>query len=137
MRRAVGITVVDRTAGPADGNLEAAFRLATAAQWQARLDEAGVPAEISRPTYAHDIFDDPEAIEKGWVVAYQHPEVGRLEQVGSLLALSATPGRVAGPPPALGQHTVEILVELGYRPAEATMLKEKRVVNFPSVNARH
>ena len=90
-----------------------------------------MPAEISRPTYASDIFDDSEAIDKGWVVAYQHPEVGRLEQVGSLLELSATPGRIAGPPPALGQHTVEILAELGYGADEAIVLRDKRIVNFP------
>jgi crotonobetainyl-CoA:carnitine CoA-transferase CaiB-like acyl-CoA transferase len=111
--------------------VEDTFRTATAEDWVARLDAAGVPAEISRPTYAQDIFDDPEAIAQGWVVAYDHPEVGRLEQIGSLLQLSATPGRIEGPPPALGQHTIEILGELGYSTDDARALKEKRVVNFP------
>lgn len=114
-----------------ESSLEDAFRTATAEEWVARLDAAGVPAEISRPTYAQDIFDDPEAIEQGWVVAYDHPEVGRLEQIGSLLQLSATPGRIAGPPPALGEHTIEILRELGYSIDDARALKENRVVNFP------
>jgi crotonobetainyl-CoA:carnitine CoA-transferase CaiB-like acyl-CoA transferase len=132
MRRALGVAPEGGPGGRASDALEAAFRRATATEWQARLDEAGVPAEISRPTYARDIFDDPEAIDKGWVVAYQHPEVGRLEQVGSLLELSATPGRIAGPPPALGQHTIEILAELGYSADEATVLKDKRIVNFPN-----
>jgi crotonobetainyl-CoA:carnitine CoA-transferase CaiB-like acyl-CoA transferase len=130
MRGALGIAREQGPNEPVD-SLEQVFRQATAAEWQVRLDAAGVPAEISRPTYAADIFDDPEAIEKGWVVAYQHPEVGRLEQIGSLVELSATPGRIAGPPPALGQHTIEILAELGYTADEATVLKDKRIVNFP------
>ena len=113
------------------GSMEEAFRSATAEEWLARLDGAGVPSEISRPTYAQDIFDDPEAIEQGWVVSYEHPEIGRLHQIGTLLHLSATPGRIAGPPPALGQHTVEVLGELGYSGTDAQALKDKRVVNFP------
>ena len=48
------------------------------------------------------------------------------------LTVSATPGRIQGPPPALGQHTIEILGELGYSPDDARALKEKRVVNFPA-----
>jgi crotonobetainyl-CoA:carnitine CoA-transferase CaiB-like acyl-CoA transferase len=114
-----------------DGQLEDAFRGATAAEWVSRLDAAGVPAEISRPTYATDIFDDPDAVEQGWVVSYDHPEVGRLHQIGTLLQLSSTPGRIAGPPPALGQHTVEILGELGYSADDARALKDERIVNFP------
>ncbi len=110
---------------------ETAFKAATAQEWITRLDAASIPAEISRPTYASDIFDDPEAIEAGWVVAYDHPEVGRLHQIGLLIDLSVTPGRVAGPPPVLGQHTREILAELGYSPGDALTMRENRVVNFP------
>jgi crotonobetainyl-CoA:carnitine CoA-transferase CaiB-like acyl-CoA transferase len=126
-----GVLGIGAAPGSDGETMEGAFRQATAAEWQTRLDTAGVPAEISRPNFAQEIFDDPEAIEKGWVVSYEHPEVGRLEQVGSLLELSATPGRIAGPPPSLGQHTVEILGELGYSPDDAAVLKDKRIVNFP------
>ena len=111
--------------------MEECFKTATAEEWVARLDRAGVPAEISRQTYAQDIFDDPDAIGEGWVVTYDHPEVGRLEQIGTLVALSGTPGRIAGPPPSLGQHTVEILAELGYTADETMALRESKVVNFP------
>ena len=75
--------------------MEESFKTATAEEWVARLDREGVPAEISRPTYAQDIFDDPEAIGEGWVVAYDHPEVGRLEQIGTL---SSCPGPPAASP---------------------------------------
>jgi crotonobetainyl-CoA:carnitine CoA-transferase CaiB-like acyl-CoA transferase len=131
LQQTIAAAAQDGSGGPEGVVAEAVFLQATAAEWLTRLDQAGVPAEISRPTYSTDIFDDPEAVDKGWVVAYQHPEVGRLEQIGSLLELSATPGRIAGPPPALGQHTVEILVELGYSNDDATVLKDKRIVNFP------
>jgi crotonobetainyl-CoA:carnitine CoA-transferase CaiB-like acyl-CoA transferase len=131
LRRVLEIDAGSGTDGSAGSALEVAFGRATALEWQTRLDEAGVPAEISRPNFSQEIFDDLEAIEKRWVVAYDHPEVGRLEQVGSLLELSSTPGRIAGPPPALGQHTVEILAELGYSAKDAALLKDKRIVNFP------
>jgi crotonobetainyl-CoA:carnitine CoA-transferase CaiB-like acyl-CoA transferase len=114
-----------------DNSMEEVFRTATAREWVARLDAAGVPAEVSRPTYAQDMFDDPEAVDQGWVVSYDHSEVGRLEQIGTLVQLSATPGRIAGPPPALGQHTVEILAELGYSADDAKALKQSRILNFP------
>jgi hypothetical protein len=48
------------------------------------------------------------------VTSYQHPFVGRLDQVGLLFDLSVTPGRIQGPPLVVGQHSREILAELGY-----------------------
>jgi crotonobetainyl-CoA:carnitine CoA-transferase CaiB-like acyl-CoA transferase len=110
------------------GSAEELFGGATAAEWVARLDDAGIPAEISRETYCTDLFDDADAVEEGWVVSYQHAEVGKLEQIGTMLNLSETPGRIAGPPPALGQHTVEILTELDYTAEEIDSMRERRVI---------
>jgi crotonobetainyl-CoA:carnitine CoA-transferase CaiB-like acyl-CoA transferase len=52
------------------------------------------------------------------VAAYQHPFVGRLNQIGLLFDFSETPGRVQGPPLVVGQHSREILAELGYSPEQ-------------------
>ena len=94
--------------------LESRFRERPAADWFTLLDEAGVPCEICDAGFALRLHDDPEITQRGWVTSYQHPFVGRLDQVGLLFDLSETPGRVQGPPLIVGQHSREILAGLGY-----------------------
>ena len=88
----------------------AAMEAATISQ----MDAAGVPCEVSSPDYVLGLFDDPEMREKGWVTSYQHPIVGKIDVMGLLFDLSDTPGRIMGPPFLPGQHTREIMRELGY-----------------------
>jgi crotonobetainyl-CoA:carnitine CoA-transferase CaiB-like acyl-CoA transferase len=94
--------------------LEARFRERSAADCFALLDRAGVPCEICDPNFSRRLHDDPEFARAGWVVSYRHPFVGKLDQIGLLFNLSETPGRVQGPPLVVGQHSREILAELGY-----------------------
>ena len=54
-----------------------------------------------------------------------------MRQFGSFIDFSETPGLVHGPPPLVGQHTVEILGWLGYAQAEMDELKAQRVVYWP------
>jgi crotonobetainyl-CoA:carnitine CoA-transferase CaiB-like acyl-CoA transferase len=96
------------------GLLEARFRERPAAEWFAVLDEAGVPCEICDPGFALRLHDDPQFAQRQWVVSYQHPFVGKLDQIGLPFELSETPGRIQGPPLVVGQHSREILAELGY-----------------------
>jgi crotonobetainyl-CoA:carnitine CoA-transferase CaiB-like acyl-CoA transferase len=92
--------------------LEPTFADRSARDWVTRLDEAGVPAEVSNPDYVLGVFDDPELIERGWVVSQEHPVVGRMDTLGLLFDLEETPGTVQGPAFVPGQHTREILREL-------------------------
>lgn len=94
--------------------LETKMRERTAAQWFALLDAARVPCEICDPKFSLGLHDDPEFKKRGWVAAYEHPFVGQLNQIGLLFDFSETPGRVQGPPLIVGQHSREILAELGY-----------------------
>jgi crotonobetainyl-CoA:carnitine CoA-transferase CaiB-like acyl-CoA transferase len=94
--------------------LEAKLRERTAAQWFAVLDEAQVPCEISDPNFSLGLHENAEFKARGWVAAYEHPFVGRLNQIGLLFDFSETPGRVQGPPLIVGQHSREILAQLGY-----------------------
>jgi crotonobetainyl-CoA:carnitine CoA-transferase CaiB-like acyl-CoA transferase len=98
--------------------LESKFRERTAAEWFALLDKARVPCEVSDPKFSLGVHDDPHFKQRGWVVSYQHPFVGKLDQIGLLFDLSDTPGRVQGPPLIVGQHSREILAELGYTPEQ-------------------
>ncbi len=85
-----------------------------AAEWLPILDAAGVPAEISSETFSRGIFDDQELRDKQWTVAYDHPIVGKLEQMGLLYSLSGTPGVIQGAPLIVGDHTEDILRGIGY-----------------------
>jgi len=85
-----------------------------AAEWFTLLDAARVPCEICDPTFALRLHDNPEFTERGWVASYRHAFVGRLDQIGLAFDFSATPARVQGPPLIVGQHSREILAELGY-----------------------
>jgi crotonobetainyl-CoA:carnitine CoA-transferase CaiB-like acyl-CoA transferase len=93
--------------------LEPAFTNRAAREWVEILDGAGVPAEVSDPDFALGLFDDPEMIERGWVVAHEHPVVGRMDTLGLLFDLDETPGTVRGPAFVPGQHTREILRDVG------------------------
>jgi len=102
--------------------LAAKFRESPAREWFEKLDAAGVPCEICDPQFALNLHDDPEMRARGWVVSHQHPFVGRLDQVGVPFDFSETPARVQGPPLIVGQHSRELLAELGYAAAEIDQL---------------
>jgi crotonobetainyl-CoA:carnitine CoA-transferase CaiB-like acyl-CoA transferase len=98
--------------------LEQRFRERSAAEWFATLDAAGVPCEVCDPNFALQLHDDPEMARRGWVVSYRHPFVGKLDQIGVPYDFSETAARVQGPPLVVGQHSRDILLELGYSPAQ-------------------
>jgi formyl-CoA transferase/CoA:oxalate CoA-transferase len=52
-----------------------------------------------------------------------HPKAGQVKQTGVPLKLSETPGRLASPPPLLGEHTDRILSELGYSDAQRSAMR--------------
>jgi crotonobetainyl-CoA:carnitine CoA-transferase CaiB-like acyl-CoA transferase len=95
------------------------------------LDGAGVPVEIADPDGGRTWFDRPDLVAAGLVADYEHPQYGRFRQFGHLVHLSDTPGRIAGPPPLLGQHSREVLAELGYSPEQIGQLRERGVTRWP------
>ncbi len=98
--------------------LAARFAERPAREAFAALDAAGVPCEICDPEFALALHDDPELRARGWTASHPHPFVGKLDQIGLLCDLSETPGRVQGRPLIVGEHSREILRELGRSPAE-------------------
>lgn len=102
--------------------LEAWFAGRPATEAFTVLDGAGVPVEICDPDFGRRIHDDPAMHAEGLVVRQQHPKLGSFEHFGTTITFSATPGRIAGPPPVCGQHTREVLRENGFDEGEIDKL---------------
>jgi formyl-CoA transferase len=94
--------------------------------WLARLDGAGVPGGPIN-TYP-EALADPHVRARNMVVDLVHPAAGAIKALGIPVKLSETPGAVDRPAPLLGQHTAELLTELGLGPAEQQALKDEGVI---------
>ena len=90
-----------------------------------------MPVEIADPEAGRTWFGQPDLVAAGLVADYEHPQYGRFRQFGHLVNLSETPGRIGGPPPLLGQHSREVLTELGYADDEIQTLRERGVTLWP------
>jgi crotonobetainyl-CoA:carnitine CoA-transferase CaiB-like acyl-CoA transferase len=78
-----------------------------------------------------DVLSDPQALINGYIVDFDHPHLGTLRLPGYPVQFekhSAGPRTAA---PAIGQHTVEILHELGYEKAAIEELRVSGVIRFP------
>ncbi len=113
--------------------LTEAFKAKSAADWFAALDAAGVPVEIVSETFGRGIHDDPEMQKRGWVVSYQHPHVGKLDQVGMNFDLSETPGKPGERPLIVGEHTKEILASMGYTEEQMNEMEEQFAIGYPGM----
>jgi crotonobetainyl-CoA:carnitine CoA-transferase CaiB-like acyl-CoA transferase len=133
-----------RFAGPADRAdhrselteiLAGEFMRDIATNWRRSLLAAGVPAEVSVDTWEGEtILFDGELERLGLVAEYEHPLLGRVRQFGNLITFSDTPCRQERAAPMLGQHTREILAELGYDESAVEDYRARGVVRWPDAD---
>jgi formyl-CoA transferase/CoA:oxalate CoA-transferase len=107
--------------------LEPLFKSRPSAHWTELLDWAGVPCG---PIYTIDqVVSDPQVLARDMVTEVSHPEYGTVNMLGFPLKLSETPARQPSAPPALGEHTDEILQGLGMKNVEIQSLRGDNIVS--------
>lgn len=102
--------------------------------WLAELEAAGVPGaatlaveDIIRPPHPHALANDILDVN-------QHTHWGQVVQLGTTAKFWETPGKRGLPAPLLGEHTVEVLQELGYSQSKIDELLERNIVGQQGIN---
>ncbi len=106
--------------------LDEFFSAQNADYWLEKLKDTGIPSgpiNIISETLAH-----PQHRARNFIVELDHPLVGAVRSMGNPVNMSATPVSYRLAPPMLGQHTGEILSELGYDEAAIEALRTNKVI---------
>jgi crotonobetainyl-CoA:carnitine CoA-transferase CaiB-like acyl-CoA transferase len=106
--------------------IDRAFRTATSAEWVARLNAASVPNGEVRDI--GQMLVDPHLQARDMIATMMHPTIGATRVIGAPIKLSETPATLRTPPPVLGQHTDDVLGELGYSAGQIASLRDSRVI---------
>jgi crotonobetainyl-CoA:carnitine CoA-transferase CaiB-like acyl-CoA transferase len=108
------------------------FASRTTAEWRDRFHDARalfgpvhtIPEAVAQEQVAHS----------GLVTGVEHPTLGEIPALKPPIELSRTPGEIASPPPLLGEHSAEILVEAGYDDGEIRELIAAGVIRIASAD---
>ncbi len=107
------------------------FRTGRGHDWIEALEAEGVPcAVVARVS---EVVASEQVRGNGMVLEIAHPIAGPVRVVGNPIKLAATPAVLGDPAPTLGQHTREVLAELGYDPQ--TIERMMKAVPQPSIGA--
>jgi len=106
--------------------LDQIFAMLSLRKWEERLREHKcIYARIQTPD---EVINDPQAIANNFFAEIEHPVTGRTKLVTTPVRFLRNPASVKIAAPEVGQHTEEVLVELGYTWDDIARLKDERVI---------
>jgi crotonobetainyl-CoA:carnitine CoA-transferase CaiB-like acyl-CoA transferase len=106
--------------------LDQVFPSKTTAEWLELLTEADILA--TDVADYRQVLASEQARTNGYVMAMEHPVAGKISVTGSPVTLNSEVALEAAPAPELGQHTEEVLLELGYTWEEIAELRDNKVI---------
>ena len=109
-----------------DGLINAALSRDCADAWLAKLKAVGVPC--GKINSVAEALDDPHTRARDMIETVQHPVIGPLRLLGIPFKFSDTACSVGRPPPLLGEHSDEILSELGFEKHALAKLRDEKVI---------
>ena len=112
------------------GWLAEIFRTRTSEEWIDLLDEADVPV-MAMHTF-QTVLNDPHLADVGFFRAVEHPSEGSTLAMANPVQMSATPVEITRHAPNLGEHTVEVLRDLGLAPERIDDLIARGIVAAPT-----
>jgi crotonobetainyl-CoA:carnitine CoA-transferase CaiB-like acyl-CoA transferase len=115
------------------GNVEADFAAKaadfTAADLVAAMEEQGVPCDrVAFEDAMNRFFDDPRNVENGLVSRLPHPVYGTVEQPGEFWDFGETPLAIERACPTIGEHTDEIMREMGFSDDEIAAFRADKII---------
>ena len=106
---------------------EALFREKSSVEWFQILENNGIPTGPVR--FVEELFDDPQIKANGLVSQSEHRDAGTVTMMGPPGKFMGTPTEAARPSPALGEHTEEILLELGFSREDYDSWKSSGIIS--------